>query len=191
MHFRTFRLQPPHALPIPGNASCSRRAWPPIRFVSLSAVLRISQFPSLLISRIRPNRVCVVMHRIPLLRTILSLPVALHPVSPRRSYFQLPGGKRRRQGILTLCARLLPSALGTDRRAVRTPGHRSAMSLPSLPTAHPLPTSARASRCRFHLSLSLGLAPRKGEKAVHRFAPHRTPIASPERNAPWKSARSW
>ena len=29
------------------------------------------------------------------LRTIRSLPVALHPVSPRRSYFQLPGGKLR------------------------------------------------------------------------------------------------
>jgi len=27
------------------------------------------------------------------LRTIRSLPVALHPVSPRRSYFQFPGGK--------------------------------------------------------------------------------------------------
>ena len=46
-----------------GNASCSGRTWPPIRFVWLSAVLRISLIPSSLISRIRPYRVCVAAPR--------------------------------------------------------------------------------------------------------------------------------
>ena len=59
MHFRTFRLQPPHAPPSSGNASCSGRVWPPISSVSLSAVLRTSLFFGSLISRIRPYRVCV------------------------------------------------------------------------------------------------------------------------------------
>ena len=36
-HFQTFRLPPPCAPPSPGNTSCSGRAWPPIRFASLSA----------------------------------------------------------------------------------------------------------------------------------------------------------
>ena len=44
------------------------------------------------------------------LRTIRSLPVALHLVSPRRSYFQLLGRKLRPRGTLTLCARSLSSA---------------------------------------------------------------------------------
>ncbi len=45
--------------PCPGHASGSGQALPPIRLWSLSAVLRTSFIPSSLISRIRPNRVCV------------------------------------------------------------------------------------------------------------------------------------
>jgi hypothetical protein len=112
MHFRSFRLQPPHAPPSSGNASCSGRAWPPIRFVSLSAVLRTSHFSSCLISRIRPYRVCVAtLHWAAVLRTIRSLPVALHPVSPRRSYFQFLAGSSAREGLSPSCARSLSSAL--------------------------------------------------------------------------------
>ena len=113
MHFRTFRLQPPHAPPSSGNASCSGRAWPPIRFVSLSAVLRTSLIPSSLISRIRPYRVCVAaLDWAAVLRTIRSLPVALHPVSPRRSYFQFLAGSSATEGLSPSCARSLSSALG-------------------------------------------------------------------------------
>ena len=112
MHFRSFRLQPPHAPPSSGNASCSGRAWPPIRFVSLSAVLRTSHFSSCLISRIRPYRVCVAtLVWAAVLRTIRSLPVALHPVSPRRSYFQFLAGSSAREGLSPSCARSLSSAL--------------------------------------------------------------------------------
>ena len=111
MHFRSFRLQPPHAPPSSGNASCSGRAWPPIRFVSLSAVLRTSHFSSCLISRIRPYRVCVAtLHWAAVLRTIRSLPVALHPVSPRRSYFQFLAGSSATEGLSPSCARSLSSA---------------------------------------------------------------------------------
>ena len=44
------------------------------------------------------------------LRTIRSLPVALHPVSPRRSYFQLLAGSSARERPSLSCACLLPSA---------------------------------------------------------------------------------
>jgi hypothetical protein len=115
LHFQTFRLQPPHAPPSSGNASCSGRAWPAFCPCRLSPVLRTSFIPSSLISRITPNRVCVAASIAAVLRTIRSLPVALHPVLPRRSYFQFPDGKLRRGGTLTLGARSLSSALGRVR----------------------------------------------------------------------------
>ena len=59
MHFQTFRLQPPHAPPHSGHASCSGRAWPAIRSFGLSPVLRTSLITRSLVSRIRPYRVCV------------------------------------------------------------------------------------------------------------------------------------
>jgi hypothetical protein len=100
MHFQTFRLQPPHAPPSSGHTFCSGRAWPPTRFGSLSAVLRTSYSASSLISRIRPYRVCIAaLVRAAVLRTIRSLPVALHPVSPRRSYFPLLAGSSAREGL--------------------------------------------------------------------------------------------
>src|SRR5258706_7485786 len=116
LHFHTFRLQPPHAPLSSGHTSCSGQAWPPIRLSGLSAVLRTSSIPSSLVSRIRPNRVCVAaLVWAAVLRTVCSLSVARHPVLPRRSYFQLPGGKLRQEGTFTLCARSLSSALGTSR----------------------------------------------------------------------------
>ena len=66
LHFQTFRLQPPHAPLASGHTSCSGQAWPPIRLAGLSAVLRTSFIDSSLVSRIRPNRVCVAVPRAPL-----------------------------------------------------------------------------------------------------------------------------
>ena len=112
LHFRTFRLQSPHAPPSSGDTFCSGRAWPPTRIGLLSAVLRTSYIASSLVSRIRPNRVCVAARNwAAVLRTIHSLPVALHPVSPRRSYFQLLAGSSTREGLPPSCARSLSSAL--------------------------------------------------------------------------------
>ena len=111
-HFQTFRLQPPHAPPSSGNARCSGRAWPPIRIGLLTAVLRTSHISSSLVSRIRPYRVCVATHsRAAVLRTIRSLPVALHPVSPRRSYFRLLAGSSAKEGLSPSRACSLSSAL--------------------------------------------------------------------------------
>ena len=108
--FQTFRLQPPHAPPLSGFTSCSGQAWPPIRPGGQSAVIRTSILARNLISRIRPYRVCVAMLGIAVLRTIRSRPVALHAESPGRSYFPLPGGKRRQRGTFTLRTRSLSSA---------------------------------------------------------------------------------
>src|SRR5260221_3586617 len=126
--FQTFRLQPPHAPLSSGHTSCSGQAWPPIRLSGLSAVLRTSSIPSSLVSRIRPNRVCVAaLVWAAVLRTVCSLSVARHPVLPRRSYFQLPGGKLRQEGTFTLCARSLSSAL---EGVVPPPGNNHETRLP-------------------------------------------------------------
>ncbi len=111
MHFRTFRLQPPHAPPFPGHTSCSGRAWPPVRFPSLPAVLRTSFITGSLISRIRPNRVCFAgVQRPSVLRTILSFPVALHTASPRCSYFPLVAVSSATEGLSPSHAHSLSSA---------------------------------------------------------------------------------
>ena len=126
-HFQSFRLHPPHAPPSSGHTSCSGRAWPPIRFMTLSAVLRTSFIASSLISRIRPYRVCVAaLESAAVLRTICSLPVALHGVSPRRSYFQLSGGKLRQGRTFTLRCALAPKRTSAyaSRRFRFTPGVR-------------------------------------------------------------------
>ena len=118
MHFWTFRLQPPHAPPFSGNAPCSGRAWPPVRFGSLPAVLRTSFIPSCLVSRIRPYRVCVAGHFGPsVLRTILSFPVALHTASPRCSYFQLVAGSTATEGLPPSNARSFSSARARPSRS--------------------------------------------------------------------------
>ena len=120
MHFRTFRLQPPHA-PLFRQCFGSGQAWPPIRFASLSVVLRTSLFPSSLISRIRPYRVCVAtLVWVTVLRTIRSLPVAPHPASRRRSFFQLLAFSSAREGLPPSYARSLSSALGRRCRAAVT-----------------------------------------------------------------------
>src|SRR3569623_923742 len=112
LHFWSFRLQSPHAPPSSGDTFCSGRAWPPIRIGLLSAVLRTSHIASSLVSRIRPNRVCVASRNwAAVLRTIHSLSVALHLVSPRRRYFQLLAGSSAREGLPPSCACSLSSAL--------------------------------------------------------------------------------
>ena len=111
MHFRTFRLQPPHAPPLSGHSSCSGRSWPPARLVGLPAVLRTSSIAGSLISRIRPNRVCVAaLVWTAVLRTILSFPVALHTLSPERSYFPVVAGSTATEGLSPSYARSFSSA---------------------------------------------------------------------------------
>ena len=109
----TFRLQPLQAPPSSGHSSCSGRAWPVTRFsfaiTGSSDFAHYSQSHQSLwaessLYRLRPMKAQTV------LRTIQSLPVALHPVSPRRSYFQLLAGSSAREGLSPSCARLLPSA---------------------------------------------------------------------------------
>jgi len=110
MHFQTFRLQPPHAPPSSGNASCSGRAWPSIRFRSLSAVLRTSLFARSLVSRIRPYRVCVAGLS-PVSSTDCPFVSSCSPRPVPRT--QLPstrGGKHRHRETSTLNARSFSSA---------------------------------------------------------------------------------
>jgi hypothetical protein len=118
VHFQTFRLQPPHAPPFSGDAPGSGRAWPPIRFGSPSAVLRTSLITRSLVSRIRPYRVCVAGRFGPsVLRTVLSFPVALHALSPGRSYFQLVAGSTATEGLPPSNARSFSSARARPSRS--------------------------------------------------------------------------
>src|SRR5437667_7249864 len=98
-----------------GNASGSGQTWPPDSPFRLSAVLRTSHTARSLVSRIRPYRVCVAgVHSPAVLRTICSLPVALHVALPGRSYFQLSGGKHRQGGTLTLRCTFAPKRTSGD-----------------------------------------------------------------------------
>src|SRR2546425_5134738 len=86
-HFQTFRLHPPHA-PLLRQCFWLRADLAPDSPFGLSAVLRTSLTVRSLVSRIRPYRVCVAGVTSPtVLRTICSLPVALHVAFPGRSYF--------------------------------------------------------------------------------------------------------
>jgi len=110
MSFRSFRLQPPHALLFPNFAS-GRAGLATASPRRLAAVLRASLMNRRFTSRIRPNRVCVDARcRTSFLRTIRSLPVALHQPSRARSYFQLMAGSSAMKGLSPFCSRTLPSA---------------------------------------------------------------------------------
>ena len=107
LHFRTFRLQPPHAPPSSGNTFCSGRAWPPFRIGLLTVVLRTSHIPSSLVSRIRPNRVCVATPFLGHCSTDYPFTSSCSP--PRVATAQLlsvTGGKLRQRGTLTLLCSL-------------------------------------------------------------------------------------
>jgi hypothetical protein len=73
---------------------------------SVTGVFQTSPQPSQLVVVPPPNRVR-------LLRTASSLPVALHPASRRRSYFQLRGLGLPRHGLPPCCVCTLVSALGS------------------------------------------------------------------------------
>src|SRR3954464_3364687 len=104
MHFRTFRLQPPHAPLLSGHASCSGQAWSAIRFLWLSPVLRTSLIPSSLVSRIRPYRVCVAGSA-KSLTSSTDYPFT-SSCSPRHvtitQLLSVPGGKHHQRGTSTL-----------------------------------------------------------------------------------------
>jgi len=98
--------------PVPGDASRSGSALPPICFLGYRRFVGLRSFPA--VSSVASGRIEFVLQAalgLSVLRTSLPLPVALHLTSRPRSYFQLPGGKLRRWGTLTLCASSLPSAL--------------------------------------------------------------------------------
>ena len=97
--------------PVSRRCSWFRAGLAPIRFLSLSAVLRTSLIARSLVSRIWPYRVCVAGRFGPsVLRTVLSFPVALHTASPRCSYFQLEAGSTATEGLPPSHARSFSSA---------------------------------------------------------------------------------
>jgi hypothetical protein len=113
MHFWTFRLQPLQALPSSGYCFSLRAGLASdslfLAITGSSDFVHYSQSHQSLwaessLYRLRPTKVQTV------LRTIHLLPVALHLVSPRSSYFQLLAGSSAREGLPPSCARLLPSA---------------------------------------------------------------------------------
>ncbi len=127
MHFQTFRLHPPHA-PLLRQGFWLRADLAPDSPFGLSAVLRTSFTARSLVSRIRPYRVCVAGVTSPaVLRTICSLPVALHVALPGRSYFQLSGGKHRQGGTFTLRCALAPKRTSSapSGRGLHSPSRRA------------------------------------------------------------------
>ncbi len=117
MHFWTFRLQPPHAplfrrcvLLRPGLTPDSR----------CGAIGGSSDFAHCSLSRqshkAESSSFRGFTRNPSFLRTIHSLPVALHPVSPRRSYFPLLAFSSAREGLPPSNARSIPSARARSSR---------------------------------------------------------------------------
>src|SRR6187200_250929 len=97
--------------PCSGYTSCSRQAWPPIRFgyrqsLGLRSILGVSSVAS---GRI--EFVSQVLTEPAFLRTTPSLPVALHEALLARSYFPFLAGSTAREGLSPSSARSLSSAL--------------------------------------------------------------------------------
>src|ERR1035441_6431604 len=125
MHFWTFRLQPPHA-PLfrpclllrtgltPASRGCAIGGSSDFALCSQSRQSHKAVSSSFRGFTINPS----------VLRTIHSLPVALHPVSPRRSYFPLLAFSSAREGLPPSYAHSISSA--------RTAG-RGMPALPQIP----------------------------------------------------------
>ena len=116
--------------PCSGYTSCSRQAWPPIRFgyrqsLGLRSILGVSSVAS---GRI--EFVSQVLTEPAFLRTIPSLPVALHEALLARSYFPFLAGSTAREGLPPSSARSLSSALahglavGKERKKTKAPQGR-------------------------------------------------------------------
>src|ERR1035441_2512925 len=111
MHFWTFRLQPPHA-PLfrpclllrtgltPASRGCAIGGSSYCALCSQSRQSHKAVSSSFRGFTINPS----------VLRTIHSLPVALHPVSPRRSYFPLLAFSSAREGLPPSYAHSISSA---------------------------------------------------------------------------------
>src|ERR1039458_1660670 len=111
MHFWTFRLQPPHA-PLfrpclllrtgltPASRGCAIGGSSDFALCSQSRQSHKAVSSSFRGFTINPS----------VLRTIHSFPVALHPVSPRRSYFPLLAFSSAREGLPPSYAHSISSA---------------------------------------------------------------------------------
>jgi hypothetical protein len=109
MHFRTFRLQPPHA-PLfrpcfllragltPDSRCCAIGGSSDFALSQQSRQSHKAESSSFRGFTLNPS----------VLRTIRSLSVALHPVSPRRSYFPLLAFSSAREGLPPSYARSIP-----------------------------------------------------------------------------------
>src|ERR1035438_777802 len=120
MHFWTFRLQPPHA-PLfrpclllrtgltPASRGCAIGGSSDFALCSQSRQSHKAVSSSFRGFTINPS----------VLRTIHSLPVALHPVSPRRSYFPLLAFSSAREGLPPSYAHSISSARDGGQRTAR------------------------------------------------------------------------
>jgi len=97
--------------PVPGYASCSRSAWPPIRFLSYRRFFGLRASIAVSSVAYRPYRVCVTViqdrsvYRLPVHFQLLSTPPRGDAVT-----FSFLAGSSAREGLAPSCARLFSSA---------------------------------------------------------------------------------
>ena len=139
MHFWTFRLQPPHA-PLfrpclllrtgltPASRGCAIGGSSDFALCSQSRQSHKAVSSSFRGFTINPS----------VLRTIHSLPVALHPASPRRSYFPLLAFSSAREGLPPSYAHSISSARARSSRPHPSASRRR----------NPFRGSIRAPACR-------------------------------------------
>jgi hypothetical protein len=97
--------------PVPGYASCSRSAWPPIRFLGYRRFFGLRASVAVSSVAYRPYRVCVTViqdrsvYRLPVHFQLLSTPPRGDAVT-----FSFLAGSSAREGLAPSCARLFSSA---------------------------------------------------------------------------------
>jgi hypothetical protein len=97
--------------PVPGYASCSRSAWPPIRFLGYRRFFGLRASIAVSSVAYRPYRVCVTViqdrsvYRLPVHFQLLSTPPRGDAVT-----FSFLAGSSAREGLAPSCARLFSSA---------------------------------------------------------------------------------
>ena len=97
--------------PVPGYASCSRSAWPPIRFVGYRRFFGLRASIAVSSVAYQPYRVCVTViqdrsvYRLPVHFQLLSTPPRGDAVT-----FSFLAGSSAREGLAPSCARLFSSA---------------------------------------------------------------------------------
>jgi len=170
--------------PVPGYASCSRSAWPPIRFLGYRRFFGLRASIAVSSVAYRPYRVCVTViqdrsvYRLPVHFQLLSTPPRGDAVT-----FSFLAGSSAREGLAPSCARLFSSARPQPSGcfSVRTTLVSKSFSVFDDKGVLERPTRRRISNAPRLRTLMQpeGCGPSEFSHRLYRPTPHTLPVAVP------------